>query len=635
MNKFIKFLVTWVIFGIASIVAGQYLGSLAFNQFSSLSVPNGITTLYQLYHVSTGQILSSKAYLFALTVSFLPFLFITVMSIYGAFAKPKRELHGSAKFAKMIDVRKAKLLDNTYEEPDILIGQYKGKYLRWGGNEFCSLAAPTRSGKGVGIVIPNCLHYRDSLVVFDPKLENFRITAGYRKASGQKVFLFNPSSDEFQSHRWNPLHYVSRNPDRMHSDISEVASILMAPSGKSADPFWAGMAQQLFVGLGLYLIEKEKELNITPTITKIIRLAQPEGQTLKKWIDTVLPDPSLSQNCKSGLKSFSENSANTMSSIISSFIEPLAIFNDPVVEEVTSGNDFDFRDLRKERMTIYLGIQLADLASGRFDRLNNLFFSQLIYQNLREEPKVNPKLKYQCLLLMDEFTSLGNLPVMEKGVAYIAGFNIRMLLIYQNNSQLNSCYDDNGARTLLTNIACQIMYTPADINDAKEYSETIGYETYKSRSKNVGGKGNGGGTVSPSQRALLLPQELLEFPKDECIIKLQARKPIRADKIVYYKDPNFIHRLAYDVPDIPYTPKGQAIKGQALVENQEDPKLKQIEKAKSFLQELLVSSTDSANFKLEVNNQINHVIDFENMKLVDALISILDGKNIDLLTQAA
>ena len=73
----------------------------------------------------------------------------------------------------------------------LLIGKYGNDYLRWSGNEFLYLAAPTRSGKGVGIVIPNCLHYRDSMVVFDPKLENFLISGGYRSSHGQEVFLFN------------------------------------------------------------------------------------------------------------------------------------------------------------------------------------------------------------------------------------------------------------------------------------------------------------------------------------------------------------------------------------------------------------------------------------------------------------
>lgn len=568
-NKVTKVLITWFILSLVFLVAGQYLGSYFYNRITGHHAELSFFTLINIYRYADPKVVTGFSFVISAIISFLPFIVLTVFLFVAAFKKPKRELHGSAKFANAVDIRKAKLLEKSYEEPDILIGQYKGQYLRWAGKEFCSLAAPTRSGKGVGIVIPNCLHYRDSLVVFDPKLENYRITAGFRKAQGQEVYLFNPSSKEFRSHRWNPLDYVSRDPDETHSDLSEIASILFA-SANEQDKFWQGMAQQLFIGLGLYLIEKEKESEEIPTIVGILRLAQPKDKELKAWIEEVVKDDTLSQNCKSGLLSFARNSANTMSSILSSMIEPLSVFNDPVVADVTSYSDFDFRDIRKRKMTIYVGIQMADM--GRFDRLNNLFFSQLIYQNIRELPEDNKALKYQCLLLMDEFTSLGKMEVLEKGVAYVAGYNIRILLIFQNMAQLNAAYTENGARSLSTNIACQIMYTPADIKDAEEYSKVIGYETYKARSssKNPGQSGTGRST-SDQQRAVMLPQELMEFPAAECIIKLRGTRTIRANKIIYYKDETFTRRLnpeKYPLPEIPYTPHGMKKKAQEAAEKE-------------------------------------------------------------------
>lgn len=647
MKKPVKVIIVWLIMSLIAIIGGQYIGSYFYSHISGHDVPLGLTTLLQLHKITNGKLLTNIHYVLAVVISVLPFIVITFMLFIIGFKKPKRELHGSAKFANSVDIQKAKLLDTKYDEPDILIGQYKGKYLRWGGKEFCSLAAPTRSGKGVGIVIPNCLHYRDSLVVFDPKLENFRITGGYRKACGQEVFLFNPSSREFRSHRWNPLDYVSRNPNDTHSDLSEIASILFASANES-DKFWSGMAQQLFIGLGLYLIEKEKELDITPTIVEILRLAQPEDQDLKKWIEEVVLDPDLSTNCKSGLLSFARNSANTMSSILSSMVEPLSIFNDPVVADVTSASDFDLRDVRKKRMTIYVGIQMADM--GRFDRLNNLFFSQLIYQNVRELPEDNPALKYQCLLLMDEFTSLGKMEVLEKGVAYVAGYNIRILLIYQNQAQLNAAYTENGARSLSTNIACQIMYTPADIHDAEDYSKVIGYETYKSRSssRNPGQSGIGRST-SDQQRAVMLPQELMEFPASECIIKLRGTRTIRADKIIYYKDPSFIKRLQYPVPEIPLTPKGvEEQKKEELKEH--NAQLNSIQavdstsnpyhattsnkKVEAFLIDALSSNSDDATFKLAIKKATSNAMamNLVDVNLINSMQSLFQNPNFDLVS---
>ena len=572
MNKPVKIIIFLVIGLIIALVGGQLIGAKLFQHFSKMPVPIRVSTLYDLYVVSKGQVLKQIPYIMGLIVSILIPLSVIVIFIAAAIPKSKRELHGSARFARLIDIRKAKLLEKEYSEPDILIGKYKGQYLRWGGKEFAYLAAPTRSGKGVSTVIPNCLHYRDSLVVFDPKLENFEITSGYRKHCGQEVYLFNPSTDAYRSHRWNPLHYVSRDPDFTPRDMAKIANILFSSSGSDDNAaFFQGMAQQLFIGLGLYLIETENETGITPTISGIKKLSQPTGVDLPTWIKQQVLRDDISEICKRNMLSYAATSANTASSILASMIEPLSVFDDPIVAEATSGNDFDFRDLRKKRMTIYLGISLNDIA--RFSRLNNLFFSQLLAENLEELPSQNPELKYQCLLLMDEFTSLGKMEVFEKGVAFIAGYNMRVLLIFQNMAQLNAAYTENGARSLSTNIACQIIFTPADVTDAKEFSEIIGYETYKAKSISRSQKSQGGRSVSTSdqQRAVLLPQELMQMPLSEAIINLRGVPKIQAEKIEYWSDPSFIKRLGYPPPDIPIMPKGIAkAKAKAIISLSEE-----------------------------------------------------------------
>lgn len=559
MSKPVKIILFSFIALIITSLIAQAFSAYLFNMMTGMPVPIGVTTMYDLYHVSKGLVLKEKAYLISMGIGFLIPITMLILILVASFVKPKRELHGSARFATLADVRKANLLETKYEDPDILIGKFKGKYLRWGGKEFAYLAAPTRTGKGVGIVIPNCLHYRDSLVVFDPKLENFEITSGYRKQCGQEVFLFNPSTLEYRSHRWNPLAYVSRDPDFSMSGLQKIAHILLPTTGNmdGNSKFFNGMAQQLFVGLGLYLIETENITDITPSIGGLLALSLPEVGTLASWIEQEVLRDDISKECKKSLLSFSGNkSENTRSSILASMQEPLAIFNDPVISEITSGNDFDFRDLRKKRMTIYVGIQMGDLS--RFERLNNLFFSQLIEENTQGLPSQNPALKYQVLLMMDEFTSLGNMNIFEKGVAYIAGFNVRVLLIFQNMAQLNAAYTDNGARSLVTNVACQIIYTPADLKDAEDFSKIIGYETYKARTTSKGGAKSGGQSVSTSdqQRAVLLPQELMEMPASECIINLRGFPKIHGEKIIYFKDPTFSNRLGFPIPEIPFTPRG-------------------------------------------------------------------------------
>lgn len=112
----------------------------------------------------------------------------------------------------------------------------------------CSFSRPTRSGKGVGVVIPNCLNYSDSLVILDIKGENFDITSGYRAAHGQEVYLFAPFDPEGKTHRYNPLEYISSNEVDRVGDIDAIATALYN-SESNGDKFWSENAKDLFCGL--------------------------------------------------------------------------------------------------------------------------------------------------------------------------------------------------------------------------------------------------------------------------------------------------------------------------------------------------------------------------------------------------
>ena len=164
MSKPVKILLFSLVSLLLTGLIGQVFAAYLFKALTDMPVPIAITTMHDLYQVSNGLVLQQKAYLISIGVGLLIPVIMLIIILVGSVIKPKRELHGSARFATLVDVRKAKLLETKYAEPDILIGKYKGKYLRWGGKEFCYLAAPTRTGKGVGIVIPNCLHYEPTRV---------------------------------------------------------------------------------------------------------------------------------------------------------------------------------------------------------------------------------------------------------------------------------------------------------------------------------------------------------------------------------------------------------------------------------------------------------------------------------------
>src|SRR3546814_21181922 len=99
-----------------------------------------------------------------------------------------------------------------FKESDtgLIVGKLNGNLVRLGGQQFVILAAPTRSGKGVGVVVPNLPDYRESVVVLDIKQENSELTSGWRASQGQEVSLFTPFADDRRTPRWNPLPYVSQ-----------------------------------------------------------------------------------------------------------------------------------------------------------------------------------------------------------------------------------------------------------------------------------------------------------------------------------------------------------------------------------------------------------------------------------------
>jgi len=557
-----KKILLWLGFLLVSVlvfaVIGQFAGSFAFMRLAKAPVSPGVFTLWDLYQNSAGggiwRMWQFKVGVFLAAILTLAPVF---MGIAILFNRPGRELHGSARFATPGEIAKAGLLKDEHEKPDIIIGKYKGKYLRWGGNQFAFVAARPRSGKGVGIVIPNCLHFRDSLVCYDPKLENYEITAGYREAHGQDVYLLHLSTKDFRSHRWNPIFYVKRDPDFAPGGAFTIANILYPTSGNQPGntKFFNEMAQKLFVGLCLYLIETEQKTGIVPSLPEMLKLATPAtGQSLADWIKEETPKTKLSSACTTNLFSYVSNAGgNTGSGIMSSFLAPLSVFSDPVVAGITSGNDFDLRDVRRKRMSIYVGVNPNDFS--RFERLTNLFFSQLISVNTEQLPQQNPELKYQCLILNDEAAAMGKVDIIETSAAYIAGYDLRLLMIFQNRAQMNNLYGVDGAQSLLGNFDCQIIFATRDNKDAQEYSEIIGYETVHSKNRSTGKSGRSisesTGEGAGQRRAVMLPQEIKAMPNTDCVINMPGMNTIYAQKVRYYDDPVFKQRLGYPEPMVP------------------------------------------------------------------------------------
>jgi type IV secretion system protein VirD4 len=473
--------------------------------------------------------------------------------VWLAHTNRRPSLHGDARFASRSEIRKAGLFGTE----GIVVGKEGRRFLLYPGQEFVLVAAPTRSGKGVSIVIPNLLNFHGSVVVLDVKMENFAYTSRFRSRHGQEVFLFNPFADDFRTHRWNPLDGVSRSPQTRVGDIQTIAQVLY-PTEHVKESFWSESARNLFLGLTLYLLETP---TVPCTLGELLRQASGNGTPLKDYLSGLVAqrskgDDALSVECRDALQRFYNNSDNTLASILATFVAPLTIFSNPIVDAATSATDIRVEDVRRKRMSIYVGIPPNRLSEASL--LVNLFFSQLIHKNTQELPAKHPALRYQCLLVLDEFAALGRVDIIAKSVGFLAGYNLRLLPIVQSLSQLQGIYGEREARTLVTNHGCQVIFAPQEQSDAEAYSRMLG--TYTATVRSTGHsqpRGIGRGQQasrstheSEQARPLLLPQELRQLGEEKAIVQVRNGKPILCNKARFYDDANFLSRLRAISPSL-------------------------------------------------------------------------------------
>lgn len=453
----------------------------------------------------------------------------------------KKHLFGNAKLASMADVRKAGLLDGE----GIILGEkyhFFGifrKFLMLPGTTHACLAAPTRSGKGVSVVVPNLLSWPDSVVVLDMKGENWDITAGYRSHHGQQCYLVNFAPRSLKTWSWNPLHYISDDTNFRINDIQKIGHMLF-PTLEAESPIWQASSRSLWVGIILYLMETE---DLPLSIGEVYRqISMGDNHLLNTIEQRKESEKPLSEECYLALLDYLQTPERTRGGIRKSFISALELFQNPVINAATSRNDFDLRDLRRKRISIYLAVPPDDLV--RLQPLINLFMQQVIDLNTRDLPDSDPTLKYKCLILGDEFKAFGRLPSLADGISFIAGYNLRLLTIVQSPAQIRSVYGADDAETFLDNQSAQVVYAPNNIKVAKEISDSIGTVTVKSvsRTKQLFWRSGESESASETGRAVLLPQEVRDIGKRASLLFIENCRPILCRKITWYTDKVFASR---------------------------------------------------------------------------------------------
>ena len=437
--------------------------------------------------------------------------------------------YGDARWAYAGEVRHAHLLDDD----GILVGKRGQQYLRNGEPGHVLVAAPTRSGKGVGIVIPNLLSWPGSVVVLDIKHENHALTSGFR-SQHQRVFKWSPADDDGHSHCFNPLAAVRSDPGHRISDLQRLATMLL-PQPAHADPMWQNEARDLFIGLALFVMDDPA---VPSTLGEIYRTLKSEHD-LSVVIQWALDRQRLDPSCRMSLANYLNKAPKERSGVKSNLTSALNLWANPVIDAATASSDFDLADLRRRPTSIYVGVkrnQLTTLAP-----LIGLFFQQCVDILGRDLP--GPDEPHQVLLMIDEFASLGRLDVIENAMAFLAGYRIRLVIIIQGLGQLDHLYGQ-GRENILQNSAVQVFFAANDETTAKYVSNHLGTKTIQTASRSdPGGFRWATKTTGHSGRDLMLPEQVRQLKDTKEIVFKEGARPIKANKIRYYRDKAFKRRI--------------------------------------------------------------------------------------------
>ncbi len=447
--------------------------------------------------------------------------------------KQKESLHGDAKWADEKEIRKAGLRSKA----GLLLGRDDKGFLIASGYQHALLFAPTGSGKGVGFVIPNLLFWEDSVIIHDIKLENYELTSGWRqKHLKQEVFCWSPANPEGISHCYNPIDWVSEKPGQMVDDVQKIANLLMPEQD-----FWVNEARSLFLGIVLYLLAVPDKIKSFGEVVRTMR-SDDVVYNLAVVLDTM--GKQIHPVGYMNIAAFLQKAEKERSGVISHMNSSLELWANPLIDTATATSDFNFMEFKKKKTTVYVGLTPDNLK--RMEPLMQVFYQQATEFLCRHLPRDDEP--YGVLFMMDEFPSLGKMEQFQTGIAYFRGYNVRLFLIIQDTEQLKGIYEEAGMNSFLSNSTYRITFAANNIDTANLISQLIGNKTVKQESLNRPkfmdlNPGARSLHISDTQRALLLPQEVIMLPRDEQILLIESTAPIKSKKIKFFEDKSFTKKI--------------------------------------------------------------------------------------------
>jgi len=493
---------------------------------------------------------------------FLGCAFAIIGSVWRGRQAKRLTTYGSSRWSNTKDLKRAGLLKPN----GVFLGRTDEDYLRHNGPEHVMAFAPTRSGKGVGLVVPTLLSWTESAVIHDIKGENWEITSGWRSTFSH-CLLFDPTNPA--SAKYNPLLEVRKGRNEVR-DVQNIADILVDPEGAlERRNHWEKTGHALLVGAILHVLYAERE----KTLARVASFLSDPSRSFERTLWVMMSTNHLGPKSGSGDKAHCHpvvaqaarellnKSENERSGVLSTAMSFLGLYRDPTVAEVTSSCDWRIADLVEgdKPISLYLVVPPSDIS--RTKPLIRLILNQ-IGRRLTEklEGEIDGNARRQVLLMLDEFPALGRLDFFESALAFMAGYGLRAFLIAQSLNQIEKAYGPNNS--ILDNCHVRVAFATNDERTAKRISDALGTTTEMRAMRNYAGH-----RLAPwlahvmvsrqeTARQLLTPGEVMQLPQDEEVILISGIAPIKAKKLRYFQDSNFTGRVspppALSGPNHPY-----------------------------------------------------------------------------------
>jgi type IV secretion system protein VirD4 len=441
--------------------------------------------------------------------------------------------------------------------------------------------APTRSGKGVGLVLPTLLSWPHSAVIYDIKGENWALTAGWRKQEGgNHAIKFEPSAIDGSSARFNPLTEVRVGTDREVADVQNIMTMIVDPDGKGLQDHWQKSSQALLVGVALHVLYAEPDKTLNGIVSFLSDPTRDVEKAMKFILDTDhdlsgpgWPNRDGSPNychpvAAAAARDMLNKAEEERSGVISTAISYLTLYRDPIVARNTAVSDFRIHDLMNAEKPVSLYLVVPPSDKDRLRPLIRLTINQIV-RGLTEKMEFKDGRsvtahKHRLLLMLDEFPSLGKLDVFEESLAFIAGYGLKAYLIIQDIAQLWTAYGKD--ESIFSNCQVRIAYAPNKIETADLLSKMTGIATVVKHSHSYSGslygsQSNISTSTQETQRPLLTADEVMRLPaarKDargnviepgDMLIFMAGQTPIYGKQILYFIDPIFSARAKLPAPE--------------------------------------------------------------------------------------